>query len=777
MKASILVRGAARALLPVFLLLAFPAVCGESAVVTGVVRDAKGAPVSGAVVAAGGAEATTGPDGTFRLSVPPGRTTLLATRAGFAPVTLEVTAGGESAPVQVVLPPLKRRTEEIVVQAVRAEADVPVTKTDIGPEELARRNTGREMPALLEDLPGVTQYSDTGLGAGYDYLSLRGVGATRVNFTLDGVPLAEPEDSALYFVDFGDFASSLDSVQVQRGVGTSSVGPASFVGSVNFASLEPSEEAEVSARLGAGSFDTYRGSVGAHSGRFGPGLKLYVRGSWQETDGFRERSGVEQRSLFAGLSHETEASYFKLFGFAGREETQLAYLAADEATLAADLRFNPMAPEERDRFGQQFLQAQYTRFLSSSSLAAQAYYNGASGWYRVFGDPERAQLLEYGLSWRNLGAALTWKGTAGSLSYTWGAHASDFASDHSRDLVGGARQYENRGHKNEANTFVKLGWDRGPWHLYGDAQLRWARFRYEGDLDLGSVSWTFFNPKLGARYDLTPSLGVYGSVGRTTREPARADMFAGEDNPTIPYDLEAVSPERVTAVELGVEARGSRLTAQANLFAMEMRDEIALTGELSEIGLPLRRNVDRSFRRGVEWDASWRPLDKLRLRTSGSLSWARIAEWSQSVDVYDADGAWANSRIQTYEDVRPLLTPPVIVNLAAGWDATPWLTLGGSGRYVSRAWLDNTNSNELYAPDWVRVDASASADLSRWVPLGRPRLRLEVTNLLDAGDLFASGYSYLYRVQDASGAEAEQGIRYFYPLATRAFQVLLDVGF
>lgn len=777
MKASNLVRGAARALLPVFLLLAVPSRAAGSEVVAGVVRDAKGAPVAGAVVTAGGAEATTGPDGAFRLQVPPGKTALLATKAGFAPLTLEVTAGAGAAPVQLVLPPLKRRTEEIVVQAVRAEEEVPVTKTDIGPEELARRNSGREMPALLEDLPGVTQYSDTGIGAGYDYLSLRGVGATRVNFTLDGVPLAEPEDSSLYFVDFGDFASSLDSVQVQRGVGTSSVGPASFAGSVNFASVEPREEAEVSARLGAGSFGTYRGSAAAHSGRFGPGLKLYVRGSWQETDGFRDRSGVEQRSLFAGLSHQTEASYFKLFGFAGREETQLAYLAADEATLEGNLRFNPMAPEERDRFGQQFLQAQYTRFFPSSSLAAQAYYNGAQGWYRIFGDLERTELLEYGLSWRNLGGALTWKGSAGSLSYTWGAHASDFASDHSRDLVGGAQQYENQGHKNEANTFVKLGWDRGPWHLYADAQLRWARFRYEGDLDLGSVSWTFFNPKLGARYDLTRALGVYASAGRTTREPARADLFAGEDNPTIPYDLEGVSPERVTAVELGVEARGGRLTAQANLFAMEMRDEIALTGELSEIGLPLRRNVDRSFRRGLEWDVTWRAAGPLRVRTSGSLSWARIAEWSQSVDVYDSGGAWVESRLQTYEDVRPLLTPPVIVNLAADWDATSWLTLTASGRYVSRAWLDNTNSNELYAPDWVRVDASASADLSRWVPVGRPRLRLEVTNLLDAEDLFASGYSYLYRVQDASGAEAEQGTRYFYPLATRAFQVLLDVGF
>jgi iron complex outermembrane receptor protein len=191
-------------------------------------------------------------------------------------------------------------------------------------------------------------------------------------------------------------------------------------------------------------------------------------------------------------------------------------------------------------------------------------------------------------------------------------------------VVDGTREYANSGFKNELSGFAKLGWDRGRWHLYGDAQVRSARFRYEGDLPIGSVDWTFFNPKLGARFDLGSGLSVYASVGRTAREPARADMFSGQDNPTIVYDLEAVRPESVVDFEAGLDYRRPGLTLLADVYAMEFRNEIALTGELSEIGLPLRRNVDRSHRRGLELDATWQAVPKLRLTAAANVSFNRI---------------------------------------------------------------------------------------------------------------------------------------------------------
>jgi iron complex outermembrane receptor protein len=671
-----------------------------------------------------------------------------------------------------------RRFEEVVVQAVRADADTPVTKTDVTREEIAKRNMGQEMPYLLKDLPAMTYYSDTGIGSGYAYVSMRGVGPTRINFTLDGVPLNEPEDSTLYFVDFGDLGSSVESLQVQRGVGTSAAGVASFVGSVNFASLDLTESTETTARLSLGSFGTRRVTAGFQSGRLGDSaFKAYVRGSYQATDGFRESSAIQQQSVYTGVSHESEKGYFKLFGFLGRERSQSAYYAVEPEVLERDIRFNPMSPEEKDRFGQQFVEAQYTRFLSeTASLAGQVYVNDAGGWYRLWNSSKSA-LREYGLDWTNLGAAITFKTALGPFGLTWGVHGSDFGSTRTRDVVGGERNYLNRGYKNEASTFLKLSRDTGPWHLYGDAQLRWARFRYEGSLDLGSVSWTFFNPKLGVRRDVGKDLSVYASVGMTSREPGRGDLLVGQENATVVHDLTAVKPEKVVAFELGTAWKAGPVTAQLNLYDMEFRDEIAQTGEQSEVGLSIRRNADRSFRRGLEWDVAWQVRKALALRLTGNWSWNRIRSWTQFYDVYDEGGAWTGATSRTFRDVEPVLSPPFVGNLSVEGSPLPWLSLGATTRYVAESYLDNTNAEGISTPDWWKVDLSATVDLSGFVKSGKPRLRILVDNVLDSRRIWPNGYSYVYATRDGAGQDSFAGIPYFFPLATRNVTAVLDLGF
>lgn len=748
-------------------------------VLSGHVRSSGGAPLAEARVALAGTpwQAESDAQGAFSLEAPPGDYVIEASHPGHLPARRDVSLRADVSGLELALEPAYRLSEQVVVQAVRADAKAPVTKTDISRERIERDDVGQEMPFLLEPVPSVNQYSDSGMGSGYSYLYLRGIQQTRVNMTLDGVPLTEPEDYALYFSDFGDFASSLESIQVQRGVGTSSVGVASFAGSINFASLDLAEAPGASARLATGSFGTLRASLAGQSGRVGPGLALYARGSYQETDGFKDHSGVRQHSLFYGASRQGEHDLLKLFGFLGREQTQLAFLATERSVLEQDLRHNDLSPEERDRFGQDFVQAQYTRSLSpGSTLAVQGYYNGAGGWYRLFDTYGDGALHQYDLDWRLLGAVSSFHYTGRDVSLTLGLHANDFHSDHARGLVDGAGEYANRGFKNEANAFAKLGWDRGPWRLYGDAQLRWSRFRYQGDQPIGSVDWTFFNPKLGARYELHPGLSLYASVGRTSREPARADLFSGEDNPSLAYDLGAVKPERVVDFEAGVDYRRAGLGLQADVYAMEFRNEIALTGELSEIGLPLRRNVDRSRRRGIELDASWRVRPELRLEAAANLSFNRISSWTQFYDVYDEAGDFVDSVPRSFDDVEPLLTPRAIARLAVDVTPRPWLRLGLAGRYVARSYLDNTNVRELATPAFFQLDASLGLGLERWVSAGHPRLRVQLDNLLDDRRIWPSGYSYLFLTRDAAGAEALGGTPYFYPLATRSLLVLLDLS-
>lgn len=747
--------------------------------VSGTVRGAGGAPLAAATVALEGGTATTAtdPSGAYRLRIPAGKHVLSFSHPAYQAATRSVHVTADLPGVDLRLTPLYRLSEQVVVQAIRADARAPVTKKDIGRAEIEQVYHGQEMPFVLKQAPSVTQYSDTGTGAGYAYLYLRGIQQTRINMTLDGVPLSEPEDSALYFVDFGDFASSVDSIQIQRGVGTSTVGAASYGGSINFASAEVKDEPELLGTLGAGSFGSNRGSLAFHSGRLGPGLAFYGRASYQETDGFREHSGVVQRSVFYGATRQGERSFFKLFGFSGKERTELAFLAVERDVLESDLRANPLSPDERDRFGQDFVQAQLTRALgSSSSLAVQGYYNGAGGWYRLWDGPSRTTLLQYELDWRLAGGLLTFRHSRDRVSFTAGLHLNDFASEHGqRDTGAPLSNYTNHGHKNEANGFAKLGYDVGRWHLYGDAQLRWARFRYEGEADLGSVDWTFVNPKVGARYELTPALGAYASGGKATREPTRSDMLAGEDNPTLPYDLRAVRPERVWDFEAGLDYKTRTLSLQANAYAMEFANEIALTGELSEIGLPLRRNVDRSHRRGVELDATWQAVPSLRLRGNANLSRNRIRAWSQFYDVYDRDGAWIDGVGRVHRDVNPLLTPAFVSNLGADWTPAKGLSVTALGRYVAKAYLDNTTNETTTTPAYFNLDATVSLDLGRWIRAAHPRLRVQVNNVLDNDRVFASGYSYLYFTRDPAGRESLSTIPYYYPLATRAVFVGLDL--
>lgn len=666
-----------------------------------------------------------------------------------------------------------RLREDVVVHAVRADERTPVTKTDIDREAIDAANRGQEMPYLLAAAPAVNVQSDSGAAAGYAYFNVRGVGQTRLNITLDGVPLQDPEDQALYFSNFGDFASIVDSVQIQRGIGTSSVGAASYGGSVNFASVNPAEKAGIQVQAGVGSWGTTRAAAALESGRRGA-YALYGRYSAQTSDGFREHSGVNQRSVYLGATRQDTRSLVKLFGLSGRARSQLAYLATEEATLVTNLRQNALSPEERDDFGQELAHLQYTRLVGAhGTLMAQVYYNGAQGWFRI-ADGSSGALRQFGIDGQTLGLVLGATRHRGRLGLDWGAHANTFTRDHFMDVVGGARAYTNTGTKHEYSSFLKARWEAGRAQLWGDAQLRHARFEYRGDQPLGSVSWTFLNPKAGFRFDPSARVGLYASLGRMSREPARSDMLNGEDNASLPYDLGAVAPERLWDVEAGVELRAAAFRGRANLYAMEFDNEIALSGELSEIGLPVRRNVGRSHRRGLELELGWRPTPAWRLAANAAFNRGRIGSWTQHYDLYDAAGGGLGSVPRLHRDVPSLLSPDAILNGNAEWSPGRVFSVAVAGRWVSGAHLDNTGDRDFRTPSFFLLDGQASLSLKRWIKRGEPRLRLWGANLLDSKRVWPAGYSYLYFVRDLAGREVLAGTAYYYPQATRS--VFLTVG-
>lgn len=719
--------------------------------VRGVVKAPNGQPLDYVTIEAGRRLALTTPDGMFTIDVPEGVQLLRVSAAGFQP--LNVTPQPS---LDITLKPALGET--IIVSGIRAEEKTPVTKTNVERAEIERDYHGQDIPLLLRDTPSINAYAEAGSGgSGYSYITLRGISPTRINFTLDGVPLADSEDMATYFADFPDLARSLQSIQVQRGVGTSTVGSPSFGGSINLESIAPSQTPSTDVELGGGSFGTKFATVGLHSGLLQSGWAAYARLSADQSNGFRDSSGFRGRNLFVSASKQNDDSLLRISGFTAHERTQQSFLATDAETLKSDLRFNPMQPEERDSFGYDLGQVQYLR----SNWTASVFYQRGYGWYRLWDDESAKDTLrQYGIDGLLLGSMVTYT----TPHITYGVHVNQFRREHTRDVVDGGRDYFNYGTKGEANAFAKASYDFGRWHLYGDGQVRTTNFRYHGDVAIDPIRWTFFNPKIGARYDLTPASGVYASAGLSRREPARNDLFQGEDNPSFAHDLHAVKPERLLDLEAGYNFHTGAMTLAANVYAMEFRHEIASTGELSEIGLLLRKNVDRSYRRGIEIEAAWQLSPLLRLRGNANLSSNRISSWTQFFDVYDDAGNYVTSEPLQFRNVNPVLTPRVIVNQSIDYVPIPRLTLGATGRYTGKAYLDNTNDEHLTTPSFFTLDADAAYDLGRGA-----RVRLHVGNLLDNQRVFPNGYSYNFI---AGGVVS--GTAYYYPQATRNAVLTLE---
>jgi iron complex outermembrane receptor protein len=632
--------------------------------------------------------------------------------------------------------------ESVIVRAVRSGGAAPTSQTTLDRKTIERTYVGQDAPLALLGATGVTAASDAGTFSGYSSIRLRGVDQTRLSISVDGVPLNDPEDQVLYFSNVPDFMNSMQTVRVQRGVGSSAFGTASFAGSLDFESLPLlTTPAFRELQVTSGSWGTRRASAELSSGAVGQ-FAAYARLSAQETDGFREHSGNKAASGFVSAGWFGERDALKFTGFAGRSRMQLAYYAPSEAELDVNPRANPMGTDERDNFRQEMASLQYTRVLRPGvTLTTTGYRNSAGGWYDVnVGDPT---LWRFNLDhvWYGALSVLSWNSDA--LAVSAGAHISDYARDHFLNIKPDVetRVYDNTGHKQEQSAFVK-------------ATLRRGAFRYEPSAGVSyaapSVDWVFLNPKLGVTWRVQPALELFASLGQAQREPTRSDMFAGADDVDDAaaaelFPLTQVKPERLTDLEVGARMRRGALQLSVNAFAMQFRDEIAPIGQLSVTGSQIRRNVDRSSRVGVEAEAAWQATPTLSLSANTMLLRARIDEFTDE------------ATSTTFTDVQPLLTPAFLANAQAAWAPRSDFELSLSARHVSESQLANDGNAALVTP------AFTLADLAAAYSLGVATLRVQVQNITDA-TAYASGYT------DGSA-------RYFFPVAGRTLMATMVIRF
>jgi iron complex outermembrane receptor protein len=734
-------------------------------VVAGRVVDARsGAPLSDATVRARGAApraaATTDADGRFRLDLD-ASATLVVERAGYATLEREVAAGDTA--LVLALAPLDgrgtttaRALERLTVTAVRAGADAPVAQTTLDRARLERGYAGQDIPLVLLQAPSVTAYAESGSLLNYSYFRIRGVDQSRINITLDGVPLNEPEDQQVYFSDFPDLASSVQSVEIQRGVGTSTSGQSAFGGSVNFASPALAGSVRRSTlSLGGGSFGTARATLETQTGQMSNRLAFHARLSALRSDGYREGATTASNGAFVSGGYFGDRDIVKLTASTGLERNGQAYAAVSDSILRVNPRYNPLAGVG-DHYRESFATLNYTRLLSPSASAGLTGYGFlTNGWYD-YPSGTSGPALRYRSASRWAGLIAAAHAERGALTLDGGAHASAYSKDHRFDARPDLEYpaYDNTGHKTEASAFAKASLALGPATLFGDVQLRTAEFRYTPTagygLDEASARWSFVNAKTGVTVRATRALSLFASFGTTGREPTRGDLFAGADDVT-PDDAPAllplgrVRPEHVNDLELGARYAIGALQLTANAYDMRFRDEIARTGATTPLGYDLRANVGRSVRRGVELDALWGATPSLDLGATASVSRDRIAEYRD-----EAAGA-------TYREVPPILSPAFVGGHRVTWRAAPWLALTADGRYQSRSYLAPTGDARLTTPPFYVLDGGLAATIA-----GRT-LTLQARNLLDRR-AYPSG-------------DVSDGIAQYYILAPRSADLTLRVPF
>lgn len=648
-----------------------------------------------------------------------------------------------------------RKLEGVMISAVR-ESAAPISQKTLSHADIQQHYFGQDIPLVLQGAtPSLTSYAETGNYWGYSYIRLRGLDQSRINITLDGIPLNDPEDQVLYFADFPDLANSLQSIQVQRGVGTSSNGTASYAGSINMETMSLAAAPRAgTVQVEGGSFGSRRISADYNTGQLPNHLAFYGRLSALHTDGYRYHSGVEGISGFMSGGYYGDRDILKFTATAGYMRDTMAYLAVPEADLDTNRRINPLSPQERDGFGEQLASIAYTHLLNeNSSITATLYRLSAAGDYDVLLDSLETLHLDF----VSYGVTSAWSYHRNGVKLDLGVNADSYARDHYAfmhpDL--GNPLYFNTSYKHDLAGFAKLGYTLGRATLFGDLQARHAEFRYSPDINAGisgsSISWSFLNPKVGATYQLTGPLSVYASYGKTSREPTRTDMFAGFDNldtSSVGFvgGLNRVKPETVHDVEIGTNYRSETLDVQANLYSMDFRNEIAPIGALSYIGSPLNKNVASSYRRGIEADVTYRGIPRWILSGNATESMNRIREYTDS----SADVP------VTYHNVEPLLTPRFLSFARAQFALTPAIDIAIQGRYQSVSFLENTSDRRYVLPESANLDASIG-----W-RIGQAELLVRGNNLTNSKK-YGSGY-------------ASDGVSYYFVLPPRNVFVTLKVG-
>lgn len=682
--------------------------------------------------------------------------------------------------------------EPVEVRAVRAGANAPFAKTNLSRQQIERENLGQDLPFLLRQTPSVVVNSDAGNGVGYTGIRIRGTDATRINVTLNGIPYNDAESLGTFLVDLPDVASSVSSIQVQRGVGTSSNGAGAFGGTINLSTNQPNLKQYAAFNNSYGSFNTWKNTVKAGTGLLNNHFTADVRLSNITSDGYIDRASTNLKSLYFSTAYLSGATDLRFNILSGKQSTYQAWNGVSEADLKTRRTYNtagtdrPGSPyaNETDNYLQTHYQLFFTqRFAPQLVFNTALFLTQGKGYYEQYKASKK--YADYGLTNTN-GATRTdlirqlWLENdfygnifsllydAGKTQLNLGGAITRYLGRHFGEVIwaknGGVpdhyRWYDLDATKNDWNIYAKWQQQLLPaLQFYADLQYRNVAHNISGFRDhpqlVSNHAYGFFNPKAGVSL-IKKNWLLYGSYSIAHKEPNRDDFEAAANTPL---------PERLNDLELGFENRNSNSNFGVNAYFMKYKNQLVLTGKINDVGAYTRTNINNSYRAGIELQAS--VLATKWLKASGNLTFSqnKIKNFTEYIDDYDGD----QKQIfypETDISFSPNIVGAATITLMAGEN----VSIDFLSKYVGRQYLDNTANphrmlNAYYTQD-VRAIFSPGF---KW--LQKADFIFQVNNIFNKM-YEPNGYTYSYISNSQLTTE-----NYYFPMAGTNWMAGINLKF
>jgi len=669
----------------------------------------------------------------------------------------------------------------VEVRAVRANSTAPFAKTNLSKSQIQRQNLGQDLPFLLNQTPSVVVNSDAGNGVGYTGIRIRGTDATRINVTINGIPYNDAESQGTFFVDLPDFASSVNSIQIQRGVGTSSNGAGAFGATINLSTNEVNKKAYAQSNNSYGSFNTWKNTLSAGTGLLNNHFVTDVRLSRISSDGYIDRANSNLKSIYFSTAYISVNTDVRLNVFSGKEKTYQAWYGVSEADLNTNRTINYAGTEkpgepydnETDNYKQDHYQLFFTqRFGSRLSFNTAFFLTRGKGYYEQYKAGQ--DYKDYNIAYPANGATTTdlvrqlwldndFYGNIFSLQYQLpttqfilGGAFTRYNGDHFGRVVWTEKELTNHNwydlyaQKNDFNIYGK--WQQNlsnAVQFYTDLQYRKVShvingFRDNPALDVQN-SYNFFNPKIGLSFHKKTWL-LYGSYSVANKEPNRDDFEASQERQP--------KPERLNDVELGIENKNSKRTFTAGLYYMRYKNQLALTGEINDVGAYTRTNIDKSYRLGVELEGSVIVTKWIKAGANLAVSRNRITNFIEYLDDYDNGG----QKTTVYGETDIAYSPSIVS--AATITITPLnkLSIDLLSKYVGKQYLDNTSNEQRKLNPYYTQDIRAVYSFGhRW--LKNVDLTFQVNNIFNK-KYEPNGYTFSYYYNNELATE-----NYYFPMA------------